>query len=248
MHHPMHLHGHFFRVQNGQGDRSPLKHTVDVAPMATTVIEFPSDEVGDWFFHCHLLYHMMAGMARVVHYEEFTPSPSLADIRPMLSKESWYGWGQADVMTHMTEGFLTVSDTRNIFTAGWEVGWRRVEGTEWEAILTWDRYFNRFFTLFAGADVGDAIEKDRGILGLRYLLPFNVETEGFVGTDGEGRAVAGKTFQMTPRAALRGQVQYDSDGEWEYVAGLSWMLRREFSLRLQWHSDYGFGGGVRIRF
>ncbi|GAB4364813.1 MAG: hypothetical protein Kow00128_06820 [Deltaproteobacteria bacterium] len=248
MHHPMHLHGHFFRVLNGQGDRSPLKHTVDVAPMSTTVIEFPADEVGDWFFHCHLLYHMKAGMARVVHYEEFTPPPSLAAIRPKLSRDSWYGWGQADVMTHMTEGFLTASNTRNILTAGWEVGWQQVEGTEWEAILTWDRYVNRFFTLFAGADIGDAIEKDRGILGLRYLLPLNVETEGFVGTDREGRAVAAKTFRMTPRTDLRGLVQYDTDGEWEYVAGLSWMLSREFSLRLQWHSDYGFGGGVRIRF
>ncbi|MCK4837466.1 MAG: multicopper oxidase domain-containing protein, partial [Desulfobulbaceae bacterium] len=37
MHHPMHLHGHFFRVLNGQGDHAPLKHTVNVAPMSTTV-------------------------------------------------------------------------------------------------------------------------------------------------------------------------------------------------------------------
>jgi FtsP/CotA-like multicopper oxidase with cupredoxin domain len=81
MHHPMHLHGHFFRVINGQGDRAPLKHTVDVAPMTTTVIEFMADEPGDWFFHCHLLYHMMSGMARVVEYQGFTPAPETAEIR-----------------------------------------------------------------------------------------------------------------------------------------------------------------------
>jgi FtsP/CotA-like multicopper oxidase with cupredoxin domain len=46
MHHPMHLHSHFFRVINGQGDRAPLKHTVDVAPMSTTVIEFDANEFG----------------------------------------------------------------------------------------------------------------------------------------------------------------------------------------------------------
>ena len=40
MNHPMHLHGHFFRVVNGQGQYSPLKHTVDVAPFDTTTIEF----------------------------------------------------------------------------------------------------------------------------------------------------------------------------------------------------------------
>ncbi|OYV73221.1 MAG: hypothetical protein B7Z74_04290, partial [Deltaproteobacteria bacterium 21-66-5] len=59
MHHPMHLHGHFFRVIDGQGEYSPLKHTVDVAPMSTVVIEFLPDAEGDWFFHCHILYHMM---------------------------------------------------------------------------------------------------------------------------------------------------------------------------------------------
>ena len=90
MHHPMHLHGHFFRVINGQGDRSPLKHTVDVAPMSTTVIEFEANEFGDWFFHCHLLYHMKSGMARVIHYEDFPLDPELEAIRPNLYKESWY--------------------------------------------------------------------------------------------------------------------------------------------------------------
>ncbi|MGH7851126.1 MAG: multicopper oxidase family protein, partial [Thermodesulfobacteriota bacterium] len=66
MHHPMHLHGHFFRVLNGQGDYSPLKHTVDVVPGGKTVIEFAADQEKDWFFHCHILYHLAAGMARVV--------------------------------------------------------------------------------------------------------------------------------------------------------------------------------------
>jgi len=89
MHHPMHLHGHFFRVVNGQGEYAPLKHTVDVAPMSTTVIEFNANEFGDWFFHCHLLYHMKSGMARVVHYEGFTLDPQLAAARPHLYKDSW---------------------------------------------------------------------------------------------------------------------------------------------------------------
>ncbi|MCK5943933.1 MAG: multicopper oxidase domain-containing protein, partial [Planctomycetes bacterium] len=62
MHHPLHLHGHFFRVLNGHGARAPLKHTVDVPPMGKRTIEWVADEEGgDWFFHCHLLYHMDAG-------------------------------------------------------------------------------------------------------------------------------------------------------------------------------------------
>jgi len=39
-HHSLHPHGHFFRVIHGQGNRSPLKHTVDVEPLSTTVIQF----------------------------------------------------------------------------------------------------------------------------------------------------------------------------------------------------------------
>jgi FtsP/CotA-like multicopper oxidase with cupredoxin domain len=142
MHHPMHLHGHFFRVINGQGDYAPLKHTVNVAPMSTTVIEFDANEFGDWFFHCHLLYHMKSGMARVVHYEGFTLDPQLAEVRPKLYKDSWYFWGQADVLSNMTEGFLMLSNTRNILTAEWEVGWQEVDDTEWEGIFTYDRYIN----------------------------------------------------------------------------------------------------------
>jgi FtsP/CotA-like multicopper oxidase with cupredoxin domain len=69
MHHPMHLHGHFFRVINENDDYSPLKHTVNVAPMQQVTIEFYGNEYGDWFFHCHILYHMMGGMARIFSYD-----------------------------------------------------------------------------------------------------------------------------------------------------------------------------------
>ncbi|MGB3130291.1 MAG: multicopper oxidase domain-containing protein, partial [Saprospiraceae bacterium] len=64
MRHPMHLHGHDFRVINGQGDYAPLKNVLDIMSMETNVIEFEANAEGDWFFHCHILYHMMAGMNR----------------------------------------------------------------------------------------------------------------------------------------------------------------------------------------
>ncbi len=249
MHHPMHLHGHFFRVINAQGDYSPLKHTVDVAPMSTTVIEFFSDEVGDWFFHCHLLYHMKAGMARVVHYEDFSISPGLTAIRRNLYRDPWYFWGQADALTNMTEGFLTLSNTRNILSAEWEVGWQDVDETEWEGIFTWNRYFNRFFTIFAGTDLSaDGDDEIRGVLGFRYLLPFILEFRTWIDTDGEARFNLEKSFELTPRLALLGEVQYDTDDKWEGAAGLSYMLTKRFSLVGRWHSDYGLGAGVQFRF
>jgi len=66
MSHPIHLHGHFFELVTGKGDRSPRKHTVLVQPGGIASFDFTADALGDWAFHCHLLYHMHAGMMRVV--------------------------------------------------------------------------------------------------------------------------------------------------------------------------------------
>lgn len=65
MPHPMHLHGHFFQVDNGTG-RGPLKDTVLVEPMQQLAIDWVSDNPGDWAFHCHNAYHQEAGMMGVV--------------------------------------------------------------------------------------------------------------------------------------------------------------------------------------
>jgi len=248
MHHPMHLHGHFFRVINGQGDDSPLKHTVDVPPMSTTVIEFEANEVGDWFFHCHLLYHMKSGMARVVHYENFSLTPQMDRIRPQFYRDSWSAWGEADILSNMTEGFVTAANTRDDLKLEWEVGWGQVEETEWEALLTWDRYINRFFGVFAGGDVGDAIEDERAIAGFHYLLPLLLESRAFIGSDGDARVEVAKRFELTPRLSLDGLVQYDTDSYWESIGGLSYTLSQTFSLRAQWHSDYRWGAGLQVRF
>ncbi len=62
MAHPMHLHGMFVELENGQADRKPLKHVVVVPPGQTVSVRLTADEPGDWPFHCHLMYHMAAGM------------------------------------------------------------------------------------------------------------------------------------------------------------------------------------------
>jgi len=252
MHHPMHLHGHFFRVINGQGDHAPLKHTVDVAPMSTTVIEFDANEVGDWFFHCHLLYHMESGMARLVHYENFPMPDAVAAIRPQLYREMWHFWGEAEVASNMTEGFLKAADTRNTIGAEWESGWEGVEQNEWEGLFSWDRYINRFFTMFAGLDMlGEGSETDhtRGVAGITWLLPLNIESRYWLDTDGGGRFSFAKEFALTPRLALTGEAEYDThDSKWEGKAGLAFMLSKSFSLIGQWHSDFGWGAGAIIRF
>ena len=66
MPHPIHLHGMFFELVNGGGDHKPRKHTVIVKPGEKLSFNVSADHVGDWAFHCHLLYHMHAGMMQVV--------------------------------------------------------------------------------------------------------------------------------------------------------------------------------------
>jgi CopA family copper-resistance protein len=66
MGHPIHLHGHFFELVTGHGDHAPRKHTIQVQPGGTATFDVTTDAIGDWAFHCHLLYHMHAGMMQVV--------------------------------------------------------------------------------------------------------------------------------------------------------------------------------------
>ena len=251
MHHPMHLHGHFFRVLNAQGEFSPLKHTVDVAPMTTTVIEFAADEFGDWFFHCHLLYHMMSGMARVVHYQDFAPDPATAAVRPQLYHDPFYLYGRVDALSQMTQGALVFANTRHIFSTEWRAGWQRVDDVEWEVTPTYDYYLNRFSSVFAGVDLegaGDRFDKHEGIFGLRYLLPLNITSRVWVDAAGDFQFAVGKHLELTPRLAVFSEAEYDTKDHWEIRAGTGYLLTKHFTLIGQWHSQFGWGGGLRWQF
>ena len=65
MGHPIHIHGHFFELVTGHGDYAPRKHTVLVQPGGKVSWDVTA-EAGDWAFHCHMLYHMHAGMMQIV--------------------------------------------------------------------------------------------------------------------------------------------------------------------------------------
>ena len=64
MTHPIHLHGHFFELVHGPVGHLPRKHTVNVQPSGKVTFDFTAER-GDWAFHCHMLYHMHAGMFQV---------------------------------------------------------------------------------------------------------------------------------------------------------------------------------------
>ncbi|MGE3622782.1 MAG: copper resistance system multicopper oxidase, partial [Bdellovibrionales bacterium] len=77
MAHPIHLHGHFFELVNGaDAAHQPLKHTLIVQPGSKATFDLTANEPGDWAFHCHLLYHMHAGMMQVVTVRPFPENKS----------------------------------------------------------------------------------------------------------------------------------------------------------------------------
>lgn len=69
MSHPMHLHGMWSILDNGSGRINPVKHVISIAPGTTVYTETEVDALGRWAFHCHLSYHMDAGMFREVVVE-----------------------------------------------------------------------------------------------------------------------------------------------------------------------------------
>lgn len=73
MSHPMHLHGHVFQVTqiNGQSFSGAMRDTVLITPYSTLSIQFDADNPGVWPLHCHILYHLEAGMFTVVRYKDF---------------------------------------------------------------------------------------------------------------------------------------------------------------------------------
>ena len=70
MSHPMHLHGHHFRVIgiNGRDIAGAMRDTVLVPPQSGVTIAFDANNPGNWAFHCHHLYHMNSGMMGAIRY------------------------------------------------------------------------------------------------------------------------------------------------------------------------------------
>jgi FtsP/CotA-like multicopper oxidase with cupredoxin domain len=71
MSHPMHLHGHSFQVIeiNGKRQNGALRDTILVPPKMSVTVAFEANNPGTWYLHCHILWHLAAGMATLVQYE-----------------------------------------------------------------------------------------------------------------------------------------------------------------------------------
>jgi hypothetical protein len=266
MHHPMHLHGHFFRVLNENGEYSPLKHTVNVAPMQKVVFEFAADETGDWFFHCHILYHMMSGMARVFSYD--TPRDQRLNDYPLtnLTNEAdhIFTWGEITAASHMTELYATATNIRNQFAFRGEYGWNK----NLEAEFTYERYLNDYFRVFGGVNVEnegeDSLEEinTTAIAGVRWLMPLLINSDFRIDSKLRPQVSFSTGFMIFPRLGIYGEYEYQMDFGWDgklpegqdfeeettWQVGLEYVLSRDFSLMGSYDNRFGPGGGLSLRF
>lgn len=266
MHHPMHLHGHFFRVLNENGDYSPLKHTVNVAPMQKVVIEFDASEQGDWFFHCHVLYHMNSGMARIFSYD--TPRDERLKGHPLtnLTNEAdhIFTWGEITAASHMTELYTTATNIRNQFTVVGEYGWNK----NLEAELTYERYLNDYFRVFGGVNVENegknSLEEinTTAIAGVRWLMPLLINSDFRIDSKLRPQIAFSTGFMIFPRLGIYGEYEYQMDFGWNgkfsegqdfkeettWQIGLEYVLSRNFSFMGSYDNRFGAGAGLSARF
>lgn len=243
MAHPIHLHGHFFRVLNGEGDYSPLKHTVSVPPLQTVIIEFAADEEKDWFFHCHNLYHMKAGMARVVRYEG-TAENEAWDNFVNANFDNFYAFGEVSTQTNMVDGMFTLMNNKNEIILEFDYDY----DDSYDIDLFYERRFNRFFGVYVGGNFEredkDEKPENLGVAGFHYDLPLLIEADLRVDHDGHWRLGFENDHQLTKR--LNFGWQWNTDDEYRF--GLDYEITKDFVLTANHDSDYDAGVGLKLRF
>jgi CopA family copper-resistance protein len=268
MRHPMHLHGHDFRVLNGQGEYAPLKNVLDIMPMETDVIEFEANADGDWFFHCHILYHMMAGMNRVFSYEDSKPNPYLPNKEKAYKKlqaesNQFHLMAENDFATNGNDGKAMLQNTRWSIATEWRLGYNDHHGYESETHI--GRYIGRmqWFMPFIGFDAryrkldvgeveknlfGQTSTKDKRIqasLGFAYTLPMLVIFQTEVYHDGNVRAqLMREDIPISKRLRMAFMVNTDK----EYMAGFKYIIAKNFNVTTHYDSDMGIGFGVNLNY
>ncbi|MEP7196124.1 MAG: multicopper oxidase domain-containing protein [Saprospiraceae bacterium] len=274
MRHPMHLHGHDFRLLNGQAEFAPLKNIVDIMPMETDTLEFNANVEGDWFFHCHILYHMMSGMGRVFSYENQAPNPEIPNPkfaqRKLFSDDrQFHSMARIGLESNGTDGEAMLANTRWKASTFWHLGLHERHGYESETMF--GRYFGRMQWLYAYAgfdyhfkksnpsennifgneefnllgQVSNKNNRKAAVIGISYILPMLFTADARVDSYGKFRFQLGREGVPISKR-LRMNIMVNSDKE--YMFGARYLLNRFFSLSSHYDSDMGIGAGFVLQY
>ena len=273
MRHPMHLHGHDFRLLNGQGEYAPMKNIIDIMPMERDTIEFNANVYGDWFFHCHILYHMMSGMGRVFTYENQPanpeiPNPKLAQRKLFADDRMFHLMGRVGIESNGSDGEAMLANTRWKASTLWHLGYHDMHGYESETMI--GRYLGRMQwwypyvgfdyhykmeggpkNLFGNEDknwFGQKSNKNNRktvVAGIAYTLPMLFVADARVDGDGKFRFQFSREDVPVTRR-LRFSMMINTDKE--YMAGLRYIATKYISLSTHYDSDMGLGAGITITY
>jgi CopA family copper-resistance protein len=241
MHHPMHLHGHFFRVLNKNEDYSPMKHTVDVPPFTTKVIEFYSNEPGEWMLHCHNLYHLKTGMARIVKYSSFTPNKEIKEWQksdPHMHDHIYYK-GMLEAATNHAQAQINLANTWDELELRTE--FRKDSDWSGEGDIFYKRWLNQWAALIAGGTLVD--RHSAAVAGIGYILPFIFETHTLIDHKGRLRFDVDKKFQWSKYIYTKAEFTFRDKQSSEFEISLMYQKQYAWSAGLMFteHSA-GLGG------
>jgi len=275
MRHPMHLHGHDFRLLNGQGEYAIMKNIIDIMPMERDTIEFAANEPGgDWFFHCHILYHMMSGMGRVFSYQNSPPNPDVPDPKYAQKKlfqddRMFHAMARIGLESNGSDGEAMLANTRWKASTVWHLGLSDKHGYESETMI--GRYLGRmqWWYPYAGFDyhfkaynpkeknifggdtknmfgqVSNKEHRKTVVAGIAYILPMLIVADARIDGDGKYRfQLSRQDIPVTPRIRFNWLVNTDK----EYAVGLRYILTRYFSVSTHYDSDMGLGAGITIAY
>jgi CopA family copper-resistance protein len=274
MRHPMHLHGHDFRVLNSQWEYSPLKNVIDIMPMETDTIQFAANQSGNWFFHCHILFHMMAGMGRVFTYENSPVNPELPNaeeayrkFRKHKDQTMKHLMIRAGIESNGSDGEAMLSSNRYALQGLWHLGYIPHHG--YEAELNLGRYFgvNQWWFPYVGLDyhykkeegdvtktadyrnmfgqISNKNDRKTFVLGVQYTLPWLMLADARVDGDGKFRfQLSREDIPVTSR--LRFAFMGNTDKE--YMVGLRFVVSKWFALSSHYDSDMGLGAGITLTY
>jgi hypothetical protein len=237
-------------------------------PMETDTLEFNANAEGDWFFHCHILYHMMAGMGRVFTYKDQAANPEipnakLAQRKLFADDRRFHFMGENDFATNGNDGMAMFSNTRWSIGTEWRLGYHDMHGYETETHI--GRYVGKMQWMmpFIGFDwryrklgmnqiekniFGQKNSKDNRTqisVGLEYTLPMLVKFQTEIYTDGNVRLQLMRE-DVPVNKKLRFSFMANTDKE--YMAGLRYIVGKNFSLSTHYDSDMGIGFGVRLNY
>jgi len=242
-------------------------------PMEKDTIEFAATESGDWFFHCHILYHMMSGMGRIFSYQNSPPNPEIPD--PKLAQRKLFAddrmfhfMTKIGIQNNGSDGEAMVANTRWKAETVWHLGYHDMHGYESETMI--GRYLGRmqWWYPYVGFDyhykmeggpknifgseeknwfgqTSNKLNRKTIMAGIAYTLPMLFIADARVDGNGKFRfQLEREDIPVTKRLRFNMMINTDK----EYMAGFRYITTKYISLSTHYDSDMGWGAGFVLTY